>query len=85
MRNSQQILSRDWTRPRAMMLLVVCLVAGTAGGWLLRGLPKAGASRISGCGERFNNPGERQALGSPNAWRCSVGRHGRRSGGTLAQ
>ncbi len=40
MRNSQQILSRDWTRPRAMMLLAICLLAGTAGGWLLRGLQK---------------------------------------------
>jgi predicted Zn-dependent protease len=44
MTDPQQIPRRDWTRQRAMMLLVICLVAGIAGGWLLRGWQKPSAT-----------------------------------------
>ncbi len=44
MTDPQLIPHWNWTRPRAMMLLVICLVAGIAGGWLLRGWQKPSAT-----------------------------------------
>jgi tetratricopeptide (TPR) repeat protein len=44
MRDPQKIPRRDWTRRRALMLLVICLITGIAGGWLLRGFQKPAAA-----------------------------------------
>jgi cytochrome c-type biogenesis protein CcmH/NrfG len=35
---------REWTRGQAVSLLVICLVAGIAGGWFIRGLQKPAAN-----------------------------------------
>lgn len=38
MRDAQRINSALWTRERAALLAVICLMAGMGGGWLVRGL-----------------------------------------------
>ena len=40
MRDAKQDSARQWTKARAAIVLVTCLVAGIAGGWLIRGLQR---------------------------------------------
>ena len=46
MTEANRMLNRRWTRKEAGVLAAVCLLAGIAGGWLMRG-PQAAASRVS--------------------------------------
>jgi tetratricopeptide (TPR) repeat protein len=40
MSSLSQISTREWTRGRAALLLVICLAAGVGGGWFIRGFQK---------------------------------------------
>jgi cytochrome c-type biogenesis protein CcmH/NrfG len=44
MRDTNQASDREWTKGRAMIVMVLCLGAGIAGGWMIRGLRKPAAS-----------------------------------------
>jgi tetratricopeptide (TPR) repeat protein len=44
MRDANQTSEREWTKRQAMIVLAICLGAGIAGGWFIRGLRKPAGS-----------------------------------------
>jgi len=54
----------QWTRNRAVILAAVCLTAGIAGGWAIRGTqtpaPTASTSVVAGSGQVSQNPSSAQ-------------------------
>jgi tetratricopeptide (TPR) repeat protein len=64
--DSNKSLANPWTRPRAVALMVACLLAGIAGGWIFRGIHHF-SQTASAKATSISTPAASSANPAPNA------------------